>query len=241
MKLRPFASIAMIAAPIALLAACQGREAEGEGGDDMNAASQGALNDNLATDPDMAGSNEAGAALSGTGNQNVPKVDTSPRAIEAARTRAAQLVGGSANMDAAPSPRRLADDAPDTPAMVQAARTMQSPGGGNCFEAVEYSSAWAAKLPSEFPVYPRGNTVEAAGTDSNSCAVRAVTFRTGVPKSDVLAFYATRASDAGFSVEHVIKGGESVLSAIKGNSAMVVYARDLEGNVTEIDLVTSKR
>ena len=60
----------------------------------MNAASQGALNDNLATDPDMAGSNEAGAALSGTGNQNVPKVDTSPRAIEAARTRAAQLVGG---------------------------------------------------------------------------------------------------------------------------------------------------
>ena len=241
MKLRPIASIAMLVAPVALLAACQGRDTEGEGGDDMNAASEAALNDNLATDPDMAGSNEAGAALSGTGNQNVPQVDTSPRAIEAARTRAAELVGGSANMDAAPTPRRLAEDAPDTPAMVQAARTMQSAGGTNCFEAMEFSAAWAAKLPAEFPVYPRGNTVEAAGTDSNACAVRAVTFRTGVPKIDVLAFYVTRANDAGYSVEHVMKGGENVLSARKGNNAMVIYARDLPGEVTEIDLVTSQR
>ena len=241
MKLRPFAPIAMVVAPIALLAACQNGEDAGEAGDDMNAASEAALGDNLATDPDMAGTSEANAALSGTGNQNVPKIDTSPRAIEAARTRAVELVGGSANMDAAPTPRRLSEDAADTAAMVKAARAMQSANGGNCFEAVSYSASWAAKLPAEFPVYPRGNTVEAAGTDERSCALRAVTFRTGVPKNDVLAFYVTRANDAGYSVEHVVKGGDNVLSATKGNSAMVVYARDLPGEVTEIDLVTSKR
>ena len=237
MKLRLIA----YAAPIALLVACGSNDSDSEADGDMNAASEAALNDNLATDPDLAGSNEAGAALSGTGNQNVPEIDTSTRAIEAARARASELVGGSANMDAAPSPRRLAEDAPDTPAMVQAARIMQSGNGGNCFEAVSYSSAWAAKLPSEFPVYPRGNTLEAAGNDEGACSVRAITFRTGVPKSDVLAFYATRADDAGYTVEHVMKGGESVLSSVKGNSAMVIYARELPGNVTEIDLVTSKR
>ena len=237
MKLRLIA----LAAPIAMLAACSGGNGDAEDGDDMNAASQGALNENLATDPDLANSSEEGAALSGTGNQNIPKIDTSERAIEDARSRAVQMVGGSANMDALPTAKRLGEGAGDTPAMVQAARALQGSGNTNCFEKVSYSASWSAKLPAEFPIYPRGNTIEAAGSDEGNCAVRAVTFRTGVPKSDVLAFYATRAADAGYTVEHALKGGENVLSAIDGQSAMVIYARDLPGKVTEIDLVTSKR
>lgn len=229
-------------APVVLLAACNGGAGEKQGeGETPDAATQAAQNENLATDPDLSGSDEAGAAISGTGNQGVPKIDTSPEAVEAARSRAAEMVGGRSALKPAPQAKRLDAGAPDTSAMVQAARAVQQPGGRNCFESVNYSTAWAAKLPAEFPVYPRANTMEAAGSDEGACAVRAVTFRTGVPLSEVLAFYNTRASAAGFRVEHVVKEGDNVLSAIKGDSAVVVYARQLPSNVTEIDLVTSKQ
>lgn len=229
-------------APIVLLGACS-RDAGDDAaeGETLDPATEAAQNENLATDPDMAGSNEAGSALSGTGNQGVPQIDTSAKAVDAARTRAAEMVGGRSALKAAPQPKRLADGAADTAAMVKAARAVQQPGGRNCFEGVNYSTGWAAKLPDEFPVYPRANTMEAAGSDEGACAVRAVTFRTGVPMSEVLAFYNTRAGSAGYRVEHVVKGGDNVLSGLKGDSAVVVYARQLPGNITEIDLVTSKQ
>lgn len=239
MNLRGFT---LCLAPVVLLAGCS-RQTSEDANDSgtLDPATEAAQNENLATDPDLAGSNEAGAALSGTGNQGVPQIDTSAKAVEAARSRAAELVGGRSALKPAPQAKRLADGAPDTTAMVQAARAVQQPGGRNCFESVNYSTGWAAKLPAEFPVYPRANTMEAAGSDEGACAVRAVTFRTGVPMSEVLAFYNTRAGSAGYRVEHVVKGGDNVLSGLKGDSAVVVYARQLPGNVTEIDLVTSQQ
>ncbi|TMM48975.1 hypothetical protein [Qipengyuania marisflavi] len=235
MKLRFAACIA----PIVLLAAC-GDKADDTGTDEaMDPASEQALNADLMTDPDMAGSNEAGAALSGGGNGAIPKIDSSPRAIEAARSRAVELVGGVDSLRPAPAPRTLAADAPDSPAMIRAAQTAVTPGGANCADDVTYTSAWAAKLPGAFPVYPRGNTQEAAGTDKGDCALRIVTFRTPVALDDVMAFYNTRAKTAGYSVEHVKKGGDNVLSGVKGDSAYVVYSRTLSGGVTEVDLVTT--
>ena len=61
----------------------------------------------------------------------------------------------------------------------------------------EQLQAWAAKLPAAFPVYPRGNTQEAAGTDEGQCALRVVSFLTPVALEEVLAFYYTRARAAG--------------------------------------------
>ncbi|MFA6218547.1 MAG: hypothetical protein WC692_02085 [Erythrobacter sp.] len=226
-------------APIALLAACGGGSGEATGDEAMDPASEQALNDELMTDPDLAGRNEANAALSGTGNAAIPDIDKSPRAIEAARTRAAELVGGSSKLKPAPTPRRLAAGDPDTDAMQAAAVAAINPGGANCAESVKYSSAWAARLPAAFPVYPRGNTQEAAGTDQGDCALRIVSFLTPVALEDVLSFYATRARGAGFGVEHAIKAGDNVLSGTKGKSAYVVYARRLPQGVTQIDLVTT--
>ncbi len=225
--------------PIALLAACSGDPEEDAGSAVLDPASEQALGDELMTDPDMAGRNEAGAALSGTGNGGLPNIDTSTRAIEAARTRAVELVGGAAELKPAPTARKLADNAPDTSAMVAAARAVVSPGGENCAAKVSYTTGWAAKLPSAFPVYPRANTQEAAGTDEGACALRAVTFHTPVPLHEVLAFYASRAASAGYSVDHAVKQGDNILSGTHGRSAFVVYARVLGGKVTEVDLVTS--
>lgn len=226
-------------APVVLVAACNGGSDQAADGEAMDPASEQALNDELMTDPDMAGRNEGNAAISGTGNAAIPNIDKSPRAIEAARSRAAQLVGGTENLKPAPAARQLAANAPDTAAMVAAAKAAVQPNGANCAESAEYGSAWAAKLPTAFPVYPRGNTQEAAGTDEGDCALRIVSFFTPVALEDVLAFYSTRARDAGFSVDHVIKAGDNVLSGTKGKSAYVVYGRRLEQGVTQVDLVTT--
>ncbi|WP_369025577.1 hypothetical protein [Qipengyuania sp. RANM35] len=236
MNLRPISALAALA----LVSACGDNATGPKEGEAMDPASQQALNDELMTDPDLANRNEAGAALSGTGNDAVPEIDKSTRAIEAARTRAVELVGGTANMKPAPAARQLAANAPDTKAMVAAAKAAVTPGGANCADSVEYGAAWAAKLPATFPVYPRGNTQEAAGTDEGDCALRIVTFLTPVEIDEIFAFYASRATAAGYAVEHVLKGEANILSGTKGKSAVVVYATRLPSDVTQIDLVTSE-
>lgn len=234
----PVAALSL-ALPLALLAGCS-NEPDGETVDGASdPASEQALNADLMTDPDMAGNNEGDAALSGSGDGSVPAVNTSPEAIAAARSRAAELVGGSNALRPAPAPRDLGAQATTTPAMQKAAQAAVSPGGGNCAERVEYSTAWAAKLPGAFPVYPRGNTQEAAGTDEGACALRVVSFRSPVPLDDVLAFYHTRALANGYSAEHVKAAGDNILSGTQGDAAYVVYGRSLPSGLTEIDLVTS--
>lgn len=225
--------------PVVLLASCGDTAEDEAAGDAMDPASEQALNDELMTDPDLAGRNEANAALSGTGNAAIPNIDKSPRAIEAARSRAAELVGGRSELVSAPTAKALGENAAPSQAMVAAARAAVTPGGENCGDKVDYTSAWAAKLPAAFPVYPRGNTQEAAGTDEGDCALRVVSFLTPVALDEVLAFYNTRAKSAGFSVEHVTSAGDNILSGTKGKSAYVVYARRLPEGVTEIDLVTT--
>lgn len=231
----------LIASPIALLAACSASP-EGQAGDaETDPASEQALNEDLMTDPDLAGSNEANAALSGSSDRSLPTINRSPEAIAAARSRAAELVGGTDALRQVGEPRTLGTTDNVTPAMRQAARAAVSPGGANCAEQVEYTNTWAAKLPETFPVYPRANTLEAAGTDEGACALRIVTFRSPVPLNDVLAFYNTRALGNGYSAEHVKAGGDSILSGTKGQSSFVVYGRSLPSGITEIDLVTSAR
>jgi hypothetical protein len=123
--------------------------------------------------------------------------------------------------------------------MIAAAKAAVAPGGADCASSVQYSAAWAARLPAAFPVYPRGNTLEAAGTDQGECALRIVSFVTPVALNEVLAFYATRAQSNGFGVEHVTREGEAILSGTKGASAYVVYGRKMNDKVTAIDLVTT--
>ena len=235
MKRRLLASVL----PFVLIAGCGEKGNDKAEADAMDPASEQALNDEMMTDPDMAGRNEANAALSGTGNAAIPNIDKSASAVEAARDRAGELVGGRSELVSPPTAKTLGDDNAPSAAMVAAARAAVSPGGENCGEKVDYTSAWAAKLPAAFPVYPRGNTQEAAGTDEGQCALRVVSFLTPVALEEVLAFYYTRARAAGYNAEHTKSAGDNILSGTKGRSAYVVYARRLPQGVTEIDLVTT--
>lgn len=232
-------TLATLALPLALLAACSDEPEDAEATGDLDPASEQALNGDLMTDPDLAGSNQGNAALSGSGDRSLPNINRTPEAISAARTRAAELVGGADALRPVPAPRDLGAAQTVTPAMQKAAQAAVTPGGTNCESRVEYTTAWAAKLPGTFPVYPRGNTQEAAGTDEGGCALRVVSFLTPVPLADVLAFYHTRALANGYSAEHVKAGGDNILSGTSGENAFVVYGRRLPSGVTEIDLVTS--
>src|SRR5690606_31844647 len=119
--------------------------------------------------------------------------------------------------------------------VAQAART----GNVDCSSKVEYSAQWAARLPQGLEVYPRGAVQEAAGTDRDGCRLRVVHFVIPVEPKDVMDFYFTRATAAGYDARHTLDGGDHVLGGRKGGSAYVVHAKAGEGGLTEVDLVVS--
>ena len=94
-------------------------------------------------------------------------------------------------------------------------------------------------MPEAFPVYPRAAVHDAAGTDEGKCALRVVEFTTPVPLGEVIDFYFTRAGKAGFSLRHVVAGGETRLGGAKGSSSFMVYASRRDDGMTVVDLVTN--
>lgn len=239
-KLRQFASLAL--APAVLLAACgKDEEARPRPADDGDAALSGALADQIMVDPDLAGQNQGGGGIVvGTGSGALPPEDNSATSVDAARREALALVGGTGRMQEAPQARSVPGDQPpgaDLTAASRAAATSQS--GVNCAGKVSYTMVWADRLPEAFPVYPRGNVQEAAGTDADGCALRVVNFTTPVPLQDVMNFYYTRARAAGYKADRAIQGGDDMLGGSKGNSSYVVYTRKSPTGRTEVDLVTN--
>lgn len=204
---------------------------------DTDPAINGALGEQIMVDPEMAG--EQGAAVSAAGRQiTIPPQDRTLEAIAAAKKQAAELAGGA--IKPAPSPAQggvnaLAQGAATAAQVASQARVAKA----DCSAKVQYSNTWAAKLPAELPVYPRGAVQEAAGIDGQGCALRVVNFATPVSVSDVIGFYYTKAVAAGYGAEYKVEGGDNVLGGQKGGKAYVVYARKLRNGLTEVDLVAS--
>lgn len=219
---RPFRYGLGLVIPMALLAGCSNE-------DDPDAA---AMDDSaVMVDPEVVGANSSSLVL--------PAEQRAPQQIAAARQEAAALVGGADQLRPAPPAQEYGASVPKDSALTAAARSAVKPGGANCAEKVAYSSAWAARLPAAFPVYPRGATQEAAGTDEGACSLRIVSFLTPVSIDDVLAFYASRAQANGYGAEQIRQDGDSILSGNKGAASYVVYARPAGEGTTEVDLVTS--
>jgi len=201
----------------------------------------GALGDQIMVDPDLVMQNEpaAGGAIAAQSG-GLPPDDDSPAALEAARREALQLVGGTGSLKDAPAARAVAADAASGPLLTAAARAAASPaGGGACAGKVEYAHIWATRLPKPFPVYPRGNVQEAAGTDKAGCSLRVISFTTPVPLDDVADFYYTRAIAAGYKSDHVRQGPDNILGGTRNGAAYTIWLRKLASGRTEVDLVTS--
>ncbi|SLK07169.1 hypothetical protein [Novosphingobium mathurense] len=219
-----------------LLAGCNSDKKQPEGAE-TDPAMSGALGDQIMVDPEMTG--QHGAALGANGGQiTLPPAERSPEAIAAAKADAADVAGG--KLTDIPQPTRgsaatLTETAATAAQVAAAARTAHT----DCAGKAQYSNTWAARLPAEIPVYPRGAVQEAAGTDSDGCALRVVNYATPVSPEDVVSFYYTMANKAGYGAEYRLDGDDHVVGGRKGGKAYVVYARKLGSGVTEVDLVTS--
>lgn len=223
-------------AAVLLLAGCGSAKQPGDAAE-PDPAMTGALGDQIMVDPEMAGAD--GAALApNPGKIELPPQQRSPEAIQAARDEAMVQAGG--NLKSAPRPgagsaSSLVEGAATAAQVAQDAKAARA----DCTAKAQYSATWAAKLPQDLPVYPRGAVQEAAGTDSAGCRLRVVNFVTPVTPGDVIDFYYTKTTGAGYGAEYRMDGSDHVLGGRKGGQAYLVYARKLGNGLTEVDLIAS--
>lgn len=231
----------LLTMPLLLLGGCGEEAPKKKQAVDTDPALAGALADQIMVDPDLASANPASAGIAiGGGDGALPPENNSPEVVAAARSKALELVGGAGKMKTAPTPRIIAEGAGTGPVIASAARAASlGPNGVNCGKVAGYTMAWAAKMPVAFPVYPRGNVQESAGTDSGGCALRVVTFTTPVALEEVMNFYYTRALAAGYKADRIRQGGEDMLGGAKGGMSYLVSAQKLSSGRTQVDLVTS--
>lgn len=226
--------------PALLLAACGGGSDEAAGTAEGDALESSALGDDILIDPDLAGGNLANSAMMADLRDGIlPPERRSPEAVARARADALALVGGPGSLRKAPAASGSAEGGAGQ-ALTAAAKAAASPGGsGDCAADADYTASWATKLPEAFPVYPLGAVQDAAGNDQGNCSLRVVTYLSAVPLGEVLDYYFTRASNAGYTSSHAMDGEYNVLGGTKGQASYIVYGRTLPTSATEITLVTS--
>jgi len=194
----------------------------------------GALGDEIMVDPELAGQN----GNDGASAIELPPEQRTPEALAAAKAEAARLAGGT--IQPAPEPvsgdvSKLIENTATAAQFAAAAKT----GKVDCAGKVEYSAKWANALPAVLAVYPQGAVQEAAGTDADGCKLRVVSFLTPVAASDVVDFYYTRVRSGGYDARHHVDGNDHVLGGGKAGASYLIYARQLDNGLSEVDVVAS--
>lgn len=190
------------------LGACSGDNAEDVPRSDdgrVDPAMARALDEQIMVDPDLVDQNMASAAINiAAPDGSLPTHELGLRALADARAAALIEIGGPGKMLKAP---RADGDA--------GLFLSQAAANGECAQQAEYTMQWAARLPRSFPVYPHGAVQEAAGSDAAGCTLRVVSFITPVPLDEVIDYYFSHASQAGFSAARVIEDGDDILWGMK--------------------------
>lgn len=219
-------------APLLLVAACSKTdETENASRDPVAAA---ALDDPLMTDPDLTGQNRGNAALDGgLPDGAVPAFKRGAEEVAAARQEAERVLGRP--IPAAPEPSATKETSRLAGAATLQAVAEAAGLGRQCTGKIEYSAIWAARMPAPLPVYPRGHTLVAGGSDAAGCKLRAVRYVTPAEPGDVIAFYHASASAAKLPAARSREGADDVLSG-KGYA---LFVRKRGDGLSEVDLVTS--
>lgn len=222
-----------------LLAAC-GDAAPPAAPAERDPAITAALAEPLMSDPDLVGSSLAGTTLTGGGpaDGGIPLLPRKDDELELARDAAKALLGGA--ISPAPPPETGPAHSPLARAVTAEGVAAGLPFARPCAAALQYSFAWAARLPAALPVYPRAAAQEAGGADQPGCKLRVVNFRTPVPLNYVADFYYASARQAGLGPRHVRAGNDVVVSGGKGALIFAVHLRSMADGTTEADLVTKE-
>lgn len=114
-------------------------------------------------------------------------------------------------------------------------------GKGGCHAKLQYGNAWANRMPSEFPVFPKAQLQEAAGVDGGNCDIRVASFTTSAPMQNVIDYYYTRARKSGFDAEHQIRAGSHVLGGTRetdGGAYFITFTTKTSAG-TAVDIVAN--
>lgn len=233
---QPFALPAVL-----LIAACGGTAEPADPLVDIDPVVRQALGDNLLTDPDLVGQNEASAALTVGTDQSVPAEIATQEAIREARDRAIAQLGGRDAVPELPEPRELAASDSDAPLVMLIDQAAALPDSAACLASARFSTVWAARLPDTLPVFPRGATREALGSDRQQCRLRAVRFHTPVPAADVLRFYYGKASEGGYQLQYAARGERHLLEGEGADTRFALAIRPSLAGSNEVDLVVGAR
>lgn len=114
-------------------------------------------------------------------------------------------------------------------------------GKGTCDAKLQYGASWANRMPAEFPVYPRGRVLEAAGVDGGKCDIRVVSFVSNVAMKKIIDYYYSLANHTGYSAEYVLRGGEHTLGGVRdvdGGAFVITFSKRAQGG-TAVDIVAN--
>ncbi|MGY2734993.1 hypothetical protein ACVWYO_002667 [Sphingomonas sp. UYP23] len=111
----------------------------------------------------------------------------------------------------------------------------------SCAGAMRYSASWADRVPADVPLYPAARVVEAAGAETGTCHLRAISFATNASLKTVIDWYYTRVTNAGFSAEHQSDGAEHTLGGTRqrDGGAYVLYLTSRRDGGTDVDMVAN--
>ncbi|MEE9432954.1 MAG: hypothetical protein V3V15_01790 [Sphingorhabdus sp.] len=114
-------------------------------------------------------------------------------------------------------------------------------GKGTCDAKLRYGAKWATRMPTEFPVYPKGRVKEAAGIDGGKCDIRVASFTTSAKMQNVVDYYYTRAKRSGYSAEYQLRAGEHALGGVRKNDggAFFITFNRHPGGGTTVDIVAN--
>jgi hypothetical protein len=114
-------------------------------------------------------------------------------------------------------------------------------GKGACDAKLQYGAVWATRMPTEFPVYPKGRVKEAGGVDGGVCNIRVVSFTTSAKMKDVVDYYYSRAKTSRFTADYEIRAGEHTLGGVRNadGGAYVITFNPAPGGSTAVDIVAN--
>lgn len=177
---------------------------------DTDPAVTAALNDPLMTDP----------LLEGRANRDTLKPADEP-------FRAMIPLG---------SPDPLRGDKPPT-IVARMAAHLGELAFEKCERAVRYSYGWAARLPEALTLPAAARVAEAAGSDTDGCALRLVAFDANVPADKLAETYRTT---TGFTTERQSDGAATRVSGRANGGAAFVATIYSARDGSSVDLIVNR-
>ncbi len=241
--------IALLALPLSL-SACGSDEAPATEELDANLIGSDpeanvALDDRILVDPDLTDSSNNNAVQNVNGSQSgaLPADrGSSGDALTIAEIREAPALS-------APAPQTLSKEecnncGQGSQGATLGARAEQQSvqrGKGGCDAKLEYGAAWANRMPPEFPVYPRGRVLEAAGVEGGKCDLRVVSFTSNVALKKIVDYYYSLARHTGYEAQYVLLEGEHTLGGVRetDGGAYVITFKARPSGGTAVDIVVN--